>query len=284
MKISTLPQLSIVLCAILWSTSGLFIKLLDWNPILIASARSFIAASFMFLVRCIIKPPRTRIKNRYTFCAAALSYAVTMVSFVIANKLTASANAIVLQYTAPVWAALFGIVLIHEKPRIEQWIAMAIVLLGLIVFFRGGFRAGSFIGDCIAVFSGICFGAHSVFMRTQKEAHPPDALLFSHCITAVIGIPFIFLSAPDVNISTISAITFMGIVQIGCASLLFSYGIKTCSAVHAMLIALIEPMLNPLWVFIITGEQPSHSAFIGGVIIICAISVSEIIGILRKRK
>jgi drug/metabolite transporter (DMT)-like permease len=103
-----------------------------------------------------------------------------MILFVTANKLTSSANAILLQYSAPIWAALFGWVLAKEKPRTGHWIALGAVLVGLLLFFREGLAGGAFFGDCLATLAGISFGLYSVFMRMQGEGNPAKALILSH--------------------------------------------------------------------------------------------------------
>jgi drug/metabolite transporter (DMT)-like permease len=136
----------------------------------IAGTRSLIAALFMVGVKYFPREPRVvygKVQHRY-FWGAALSYSATMISFILANKMTSSANAILLQYSGPIWAALLGWALVKEKPRIEQWAAMAAVIVGMLIFFKDGIGGGSLIGDCMAILSGIAFGAYSVFMRLQK--------------------------------------------------------------------------------------------------------------------
>jgi drug/metabolite transporter (DMT)-like permease len=237
----------------------------------IAGLRSFAAALFMLAVRFIF-PRRGKGKTSPgLLLAGGLCYALTMICFVIANKLTASANAILLQYSAPVWAAFLGWALLKEKPRRAHWIALGLVSGGLYLFFKDGLAASSLLGDGIAVLSGIFFGANSVFLRKQKEGRPEDALLCSQIITALICLPFVLIAPPVFTPLNTGAILFMGILQIGCASLLFAYGIKRLPAVQAMLTAMIEPLLNPLWVLLITGERPTLSALIGGSIIIAAV-------------
>src|SRR5215469_15145135 len=114
-------QLALLLTAVLWSTSGLFIKLLDWHPMVITSVRSSISFVFLLVVRLFAPPPKN-IKNQpLPLWAGAVAYALTMFSFVIANKITTAANVIMLQYSAPVWAALLGWKLNKEKPHWEQW-------------------------------------------------------------------------------------------------------------------------------------------------------------------
>jgi drug/metabolite transporter (DMT)-like permease len=157
------------------------------------------------------------------------------------------------------------------------------VLIGLLLFFKDGLAGGSFWGDCIAVLSGIAFGLHSVFMRLQKDGNPRDALIMSHWITAAACIPFLFTAPPEFNLPNCLAIVFMGIIQIGAASLLFSYGIRRVRAVQAMLTAVVEPVLNPLWVLAVTGEKPGIPALLGGGVILTAVIASSLIGKKRER-
>jgi drug/metabolite transporter (DMT)-like permease len=275
-------QGAIFLCAVLWSTSGLFIKILDWHPVVIAGSRSLVAALFMFTLRFL--SPRRRVvpfKLAHLW-GGGIAYFFTLVLFVIANKLTASANAILLQYSAPIWAALLGWGLAREKLRGGQWAALGMVMAGLLLFFKDGLSGGSFLGDSLALISGITFGASSVFMRIQKEGDPADTMLLAHIIAAVFSIPFFFTAPPVLNPVNIGTILFMGFIQIGLASALFAYGIKRISAVQAMLTAAIEPVLNPIWVLLITGEQPAVLAILGGGIIIAAVILSS--GILFHKK
>ncbi|MDR3161566.1 MAG: DMT family transporter [Spirochaetaceae bacterium] len=271
-------QGAVLLCAVLWSTSGLFIKLMTWHPMVIAGLRSLVAAVFMLAFRLVV-PRRGRGTHQpFPLIAGALAYAFTMILFVIANKLTASANAILLQYSAPVWAALLGWALIREKPRWEHWLALGMVMGGLFLFFKDGLAGGSLLGDSLAVLSGIFFGANSVFMRMQKKGNPADTMLLSHIIAAAICLPFAGIYPPAFSPLNILIILFMGIIQIGCASLLFAYGIKRISAIQAMLTAMVEPILNPLWVLLATGEKPSPSALVGGGIIVLAVLIPSLVG------
>jgi drug/metabolite transporter (DMT)-like permease len=270
-------QISILLCAVLWSTSGLFIKLVDWHPALIAGGRSFLAIFFLIALRFRQERP----KKILPLFASGFWYAATMILFVIANKLTFSANAILLQYTAPVWACLLGWFYLKEKPHWEHWLSLSLVCLGMFLVFSNGLSEGGFLGDCLALISGITFAANSVALRAHKESNPLDIMICAHIICAVFSFPFLFIFPPQLNAGNILAILFMGIFQIGAASALFVYGIRRVRAVQAMLTASIEPVLNPVWVLLVTGEKPTHSVIIGGVIIISAIIFSSVIS---KRK
>ena len=279
-----LGQGSVFLCAVLWSTSGLFIRLVDWNPVVIFGCRSLIAAVFMFAVRTFFTSGQ-RPKNKiFPLWAGAVVYSLTMLTFVIANKMTTSANAILLQYSAPIWAALLGWFLVREKPGWEHWAAIVCIAGEFVLFFRDGLATGNMAGDIISVISGVLFGANSVFLRMQKDGNPADSMLLSHIISFLISVPFIIMYPPVLTASKVLPIVFMGIIQIGCASLLFSYGLKRISAVQSMLTATIEPLLNPVWVLVFTGETPSVLAVSGGAIILSAVLLSSLIGYKRSIK
>jgi drug/metabolite transporter (DMT)-like permease len=266
----------IFLYAILSSTNGLCIKLIDWHPFVIAGMRSFVAALFMIALR-FASPNRRKEPFKLRFLwGGGVSYALMMISFCSANKLTTSANAVLLLYGAPIWAALLGWALAGEKPKPVSWISMVMVMGGLVLFSRDALRSGSFLGNGIAIVSGICFGANSVFLRIQKDGNTADSMLLAHLLTAAAGIPFIFMYPPQFNTGNTFALLFMGIVQMGIASLLLAYGIKRISAVQAMLTSVIEPILNPVWVLLVTGERPTLAALVGGSIIIAAVVISAL--------
>jgi drug/metabolite transporter (DMT)-like permease len=139
------------------------------------------------------------------------------------------------------------------------------------------------LGDALALLSGLFFGANSVFMRMQKDGNPADSMLLAHVICAAVSVPFVFMHPPALNPANTAAILFMGIIQIGLASLLFSYGFKRIRALEAMLIAMIEPVLNPRWVLLVTGEKPSASALLGGSVIIAAVLFSSVVSKGREK-
>jgi drug/metabolite transporter (DMT)-like permease len=286
----TSGTIAILLSAVLWSTSGLFIKLVDWNPSVIAGSRSILAFFFILIIR-IIQSRRKRIDQALptdcntskfnlilsTLRSAAPSgfwYAATMITFVIANRLTYSANAIILQYTAPVWACLLGWLYLKEKPNRAQWVSLGLVVIGMLLVFSGALKAGSYTGDLFALISGITFAANSVALRAYKNGNPLDVMICAHIMCFLYSIPFFIVHPPVFTTSNVFSILFMGILQIGAASVFFVYGIQRIKAVQAMLTSSIEPVLNPLWVLIVTGETPPPSVFLGGTVILAAILFS----------
>ncbi|MDR1467883.1 MAG: DMT family transporter [Spirochaetaceae bacterium] len=306
MRKTTIPgPLCITAAAILWSTSGLFIKFVDCHPVIIAGGRSLIAAVFLLSVRALFQnqnkkknahtnganvPPmsgwirewRRILGNKWVWYGGA-AYAATMILFVVANKLTISANVILLQYSAPIWTALLAWAFLKERPLVRHWIGLVLATGGLLLFFSGSLQAGVLIGNVVAVLSGIVFGATSVFMRMTRfrtdgtsAGTPADSMIVAHLLTALCMIPFLFTSPPELTTRSVLALLFMGVCQIGIASLLFSAGIVKVPAVSAMLIASIEPILNPVWVLLATGEKPGPSAIVGGAIIISAVVISSL--------
>ena len=274
--------------AFLMSTNGLFIKLLPWHPVAMAGMRSMVALVFLVILRLVSPPPKGNKNPVLPLIAAAILFAATIYTFFIANKLTTSANAIMLQYGAPIWTAILAWILIKEKPNWEHWCALALVIFGLVLIFRDGLGHSldwrALLGDAIALLCGIVFAAHSVFLRMLKNGTPSDAMLLAHIICAFVGIPFIILYPPSFTLPSSLSIIYMGIFQIGLASLLFAYGVKLISAVEALLIDSVEPVLNPIWVLAITGEKPSMAALAGGAAILAAVIFSSLIGIRREKR
>jgi len=266
--------------AVCWSLSGLFIKLVDWPPVTIAGARSLIAALFILAV---VRRPKLNFGRDQII--AAVAYSFTMLLFVYANKNTTSANAILLQYGAPVYVMILSGAMLGERPLPEQIGALVAIVVGMGLFFVESLSLGHLAGDIAAVAAGVTFAVHILFMRRQKEGSPIESLLLGHGLTAVVALSIsLFLPAPVMNAKSIASILGLGIVQIGLAAVFFSFAIKRISAIQSSLIAVIEPALNPLWVFLAIGEKPTGLAIVGGGIIIAAVVVSSVISVSRDAR
>ena len=264
--------------ASLWSIAGVFIKVIDWNPFAIAGIRSFIAS---LVILAFLRNPK--INWSFPQVAAAVANAVTMLLFVAANKTTTAANAILLQYLAPVFTAFIGAVLLKEKTRIEHWVAIFFVAVGMTIMFANKLDGGQLFGDAIALTSAVTFSLYIVFMRMQKEGSPHESNLLSQWIAAAVClIVSLFLPMPQFTPKSVAAILVLGTVQIGVAAILMAYAIKRISAVSANLIAVIEPVLNPVWVFLALDEHPGMNTIIGGAVILCAVTGVSVIGARRN--
>ncbi|MFZ5572465.1 MAG: DMT family transporter [Thermodesulfobacteriota bacterium] len=269
--------LAMAATAFLWSIAGLFIKIIDWNPIAIAGMRSLIAS--MVILGYLRRP---HIHFSFPQTAAAMANAATMLLFVSANKTTTAANAILLQYIAPVMTALISAVVLKERTRIEHFVAFPIILVGMIVMFFDELGGGKWFGNVLGILSAITFSFYFVFMRLQKDGSPLESILLSHWLTAGICLIIsLFLPVPQLTLQSLSAIAVLGVIQIGLSAILFSIAIKRVSAVSANLIAVIEPVFNPVWVFLAIGETPGAHSLIGGGIIVLAVTAASLVSARR---
>lgn len=255
----------LVITAILWSLGGLLIKWVDWNPMAIAGMRSAISAAFLLLV---LRRPT------WTWSSAqiggGLAYAATVILYVTANKLTTAANVILLQFTAPIYIALFSRWFLGEKTTWLDWITIVMVMLGMMLFFLGKLSTAGFWGNICAVSSGISLAWLFLFLRKQKSESPVESVILGNLLAALIGLPFMFNSAPDAT--GWLGLIILGVFQLGLPYLLFSIAIKHVTAIESILIPVIEPVLNPLWVLLLLGETPGQWAIVGGFIVLVAVT------------
>jgi len=259
-------------CAVLWSSSGILIRFSDWHPLAIAGGRSVIAALLMLV--CLGRRPRFSLEPRLLLGAAC--YSATMILFVAANKLTSSANAILLQYSCPAWTALGAALILKERPRPLDLGFAALTLSAMVLFFMDKLRPGGGLGNLLAILSGVCFGLSFVFARGQ-EGTQEEAMILSHVLTFAVSIPFMALAGPPTGAPTWLAIAAMGLFQIGLASMLFSYGLRRVGALEAVLVSCLEPVLNPVWVFLWAGEIPGPWAITGGAAIVALVILRPLI-------
>jgi len=268
---------AMVSTAFLWSSAGLFIKVIDWHPFAIAAARSLVSS---LVVLAWLKRPHFHWSPAQV--GAALAQTATMLLFVAANKTTSAANAILLQYIGPLFTAIIGAWLLKERARWEHWAAFVFVAGGMVLLFMDKIGGGRLLGNILALCSGLTFSFCYVFLRMQKDGSPLESMLLAHWFTAAIGLAVsLFLPLPVFTWKAAGAIAMLGLFQVGVAAILFSYAIRRVTAVMANLIAVIEPVFNPVWVFLALGEAPGISAIIGGAIIIAAVTGASIIGARR---
>jgi len=260
----------LIMTALLWSLGGLFVKLIDWNPMAIAGTRSGIAAVVILLY---LRQPKFTWSKYQLWGAAA--YCTTVMLYVVGNKLTTAANTILLQYTSPIWVALFGGWFLGERVKWRDWLFIAAVLGGMVLFFLDHITATNFWGNIAALISGISFGWLTLLMRKQKEGSPVETVLLGNVLTFLIALPFMARD-PLPPSGDWGYLLLLGIFQLGLSYILFAEAIKHVAALSSNLIAMIEPILNPLWVLLIIGEVPGPWAVVGGVIILGTVTVRAV--------
>lgn len=263
----------ISITALLWSSSGLFIKVLTGlNAYQISFYRSIIAALTIFIILFIKEKKVTFETDKFTILASVF-YSGILIFFVLANKLTTSANAIFLQFTAPIYLLFLEPLLLKTKFRRRDLVTIIICISGMFLFFMGKLEIGNIYGNLIAILAGICFALFSLFVKWKKtkgNGNTIISVIYGNLLVGLICLPYVYgelaLSSTEIYI-----LLYMGIVQIGISYFIFNIGIKYVSATESMVIGMLEAIFNPIWVFFGVGEVPAPTAVTGGLIILAAI-------------
>jgi drug/metabolite transporter, DME family len=268
----------ISLTAFLWSSSGLFIKILTISAYQILFYRSLIAA-LTLLFFLYIKSKKTDFKPDILSVLASVSYSGILIFFVVANKMTTSANAIFLQFTAPLYLLFLEPLFLKTKFRMRNLFTIIACILGMALFFMEKLEPGSFYGNIIAVMAGVSFAFFSLLLKWKKNLGHSNTIMtivFGNLLVAAICFPVIY---PDLSLTSTQffILLYMGVIQIGLSYFIFNVGIKYVSATEALIIGILEAVFNPVWVFLGVGEIPSINAIIGGGIIFAAILIHYLI-------
>ena len=260
------PVLFVFLASVCFSTGGLFIKLIPWSPLAINGARNLIGAAVIG-VYLLLTGHRIVLSRRVLIGAMSMIGVTTL--YAAANKLTTAANTIVLQFTAPVFVILFMAVIYRQKPGRVDLAVCFLVLLGVVLFFVDGIRAGNLTGNVLAVLSGICYAG--VFMMNTGEHADAISSCFLGQLAAGVVLTPLCLQETDFSMPVVSAVLALGVIQVGGAYILFSIGIRHTPPVTASLITGMEPILNPLLVAAFYGERITALSVAGCVIVVCSI-------------
>jgi DME family drug/metabolite transporter len=286
--IQTLPPiLFIVFAALLWSTGGLFIKKSGLSTFELSLGRSLFAAVTVAVL--------TRREgfgfNRMTALTSFL-YAALLILFVIATKKTTSANAIFLQYTAPIYVLIFEPLLFKEKFRALDAAVVAVCIAGMTLFFVGKLRADDIEGNLAALASGLCLAFYFLFLRHphSQRINRASSVIYGNLLVVLISVAVLGFDAGSrssglatIGPRDIGIVLYLGIIQIGVAYALFTLGMaRGVRSLEAGIVGYIEPVLNPIWVFLFVAERPSNWAILGGAIIISAVMIHALLSALRK--
>ena len=256
----------VFLASLCFSTGGLLVKLIPWSALASNGARNLIGAG---VIGGYLLLTRRRLRVNRTVLVGAASLVGVTSFFALANKLTTAANAIVLQFTAPVFVILFMALLFRKKPRRGDLITCAAVLAGVVLFFVDGLRAGDLTGDLAALLSGVCYAG--VFMMNAGKGADAISSCFLGQLAAGVLLTPLCLRETDFTAPTLLAVLALGAVQVGFAYILFSWGIGRTPPVTASLIAGLEPVLNPLWVALFRRERIGPLAAAGAAVVVVSI-------------
>ncbi len=259
-------RLLVLLAGILWSLAGVFIKSLDLHPLTIVFYRSLFAAIFFSLFS-----NRKSWKISAPLLVSVASYTAAISSFVWANKLTTAANAIILQYTAPIFVFLFVRFLFGERLSKINVIALFLGMAGVGIIFAGSAGQPDAIGVIVAVLSGFLFSVYMTNLRFLREFNPVNLTFLNNLVCCMTLLPLV-KSQLALSPGEFLALAIMGVVQLGIPYFLFSKGLEQLSLQEASLIVLIEPVLNPIWVALRVAEVPSLATIVGGAVILLSLA------------
>ena len=256
-------RLLLLAAAVLWSTAGAAIKSCGLDAVQIAGARSLVAGAFLLVV---VRDARVRPDRKVLLVGAA--YAVTVVLFVVATKLTTAANAIFIQDTAPLWVLVVSPWLLGERPTGGELLAIPIFGVGLGLFFVDELAPGQALGNLAALASGVAFALSIVGLRLLRE-RGPAALAWGNLVAAAATLP-LWGRGPAATGTDLALVLYLGVFQLGLAYLCFSRGVSGTPAIEASLLILLEPVLNPIWTYLVAGERMGPWAVAGGAVVLLA--------------
>lgn len=275
------PILFIVAAAVLFSTGGLFIKLTPLSAFTISCGRSLVAA-----VTVAALTRRAGFRLNGLVILASVLYATLLLTFVIANKWTTAANAIFLQFTAPVYILILEPIFYKERFRPRDLFVVLVCMAGMSLFFVGEEASRDLPGNMIALASGVCFALFMLLLRHEKAGatNRASSVIYGNLLLGVVTLPFFVAEVRSIQVNDLLIISYLGVVQIGIAYMFFTQGFaRGVRSLDAGIVGYIEPVLNPLWVFIFIDERPSRWALTGGAIIIGAVLLHTLWGARRAR-
>ncbi|MDQ2938173.1 MAG: DMT family transporter [Acidobacteriota bacterium] len=263
------PLLFVLAAAVLWSTGGLFIKWTSISGLELSFGRSLLAA----ITVAIFTRHEGFGLNRVTALASVL-YAALLILFVLATKETTAANAIFLQYTAPMYLLILEPLFYKEKFRSRDLITVVVCVLGMSLFFVGKLRPQDVTGNLLALASGFCFACYFLLLRHTKSraVNRASSVIYGNLLVVLIAAPAGLKILPRLTTHDALSVLYLGVVQIGLAYTLFTVAMaRGVRSLDAGIVGYVEPVLNPIWVFLVLGERPSFWALVGGSIIVVAV-------------
>lgn len=275
MKKENLAIIEMLVCAALWSIAGIFMKLIPWNGFAIAGLRSLIAG--LTFVVYMLFTRRRFVFNKKTLLSGIMTGCV-YTCFTVANKLTTAANAIVLQFTCPVFIVVFSALFFGQKVKRNDLFVVIATLVGIALFFLDQLKPGYILGNFVGIAAGMFMAGMFIAVGNLEGDARFSAILIGQTFTFLVGLPFVIATKPVFTASAVLCILILGVFQLGISYILYVHASKYCPPLACCLLSALEPLLNPVWVFIFDGERPGIFALIGAVIVVVSITVWCIFG------
>ena len=262
--------LLIVAAAMLWSSGGIGIKAISESALKVAFYRSLFAGIALLALFGRDVWGRRRWKSTPLFAGAVISYAACLITFVVATKWTTAANAIFLQYAGVVWVLLFSPIVTKEPMRMRDAAAIAVAFSGMALFFVGRFETRGMAGNMMALTSSVFFAALVLAMRRENQA-AQSVIIWGNIFVAAALLPFVAGNL-SLTAKSFTVLLLLGLFQIALPYVLFARGLRYVTATQASLTGMIEPIANPIWVFLVLGERPGGFSILGGAIVLGAVA------------
>ena len=275
MKKENIAVIEMLVCATLWSIAGILIKVIPWTGFSVAAMRGLIAG-ITIAVYMALKKYRF-ILNKKTLITGILS-AMVYTCFVCSNKMTTAANAIVLQFTSPVFIVIFTTVIYKTGIRRADLLVVLFTLAGITLTFLDKLESGYILGNFVAVGAGMFMAGMFVSVGNCEGEERFSGILLGQFFTFLIGLPSLIISKPEFTPAATAAILALGVFQLGISYILYIKSSKYCPPLACCLLGAVEPLLNPVWVMIFDGETPGVLALVGGIIVIASVTVWCIFG------
>ncbi len=264
-----------LICAALWSIAGIFIKLVPWNGFAVAGMRSLVSGltiyGYMLLRRY------RYVFNRKTVLTGLFS-GCTYLCFVVANKLTTAANAIVMQFTSPVFIVIYSVLFFHRKVRRQDIAVVFCTMAGIALFFMDQLEPGYVAGNLIGIAAGMFMAGMFVTVGEIETEERFSGILNGQILTFMAGLPFFLLTKPVLSRIAVISILILGVFQLGISYILYVHSSRFCPPLACNLLGALEPLLNPVWVFLFDGERPGIFALMGAAVVITSITVWCVFG------
>ena len=271
-----LGRLCIVVAALFWSTSGAFTKVLTRDtgfglnqPAVAPLQIAFFRVLFAGLVLVPLLRPRD-LGFKPAMLPMMACFALMNATFVSALALGTAANAILLQYTAPMWMFLASVWWLGEKADYRSLATVLIGLAGIAVIVLGGWHGGELSVIGLGLVSGLTYGGVVICLRVLRTSSAIWLTVLNHLFSALVLVPFIY----HLDLPTGPQLLWLfayGAGQMAVPYWLMARGVRSVSAQEAGAITLLEPLLNPVWAFLISGERPTEFTLVGGAFILSAL-------------
>ena len=259
--------------ALMWSLAGFNIKMIEWSPYAIAAGRSLVAV--ILLAPMVLRKGFQKI-DRYVI-GGAICYAAFNYCFITSTTLTSSAIAIIMEYTAPIYVALLCWLFLRERVGWADIISVGFVFLGMIFFFLDSNSGGSLKGNIVSIFNGITFAGISIFLRLQKDGNPALSMYLGNVISAVAGLPIMWNAGMPDTISLLFLLLAGLLVAVSYT--LYAKASTGLSALETVLIPIIDPVMNPVWVFLFLDERPGALTIVGAAVILVSVTIRVVSGL-----